>query len=549
MINRMKFNLVVFFLALSLIATAQKKENYFQQKVDYDINVELNPESKEIVGNLKIIYTNNSNKNLDFIWFHLWPNAYKDKTTSLYQQLSKISDRNEKIEIEHESGFIDQLNWKINNIPARFEQDQKSIDIIKLLLPKPLLPNEAITITTPFRVKLPDYFSRSGYKNSQFIITQWYPKPAVYDNYGWHPMPYLDMGEFYSEFGYFNVNITVPANYVIGASGMLQNKEELENYKTIGILNNTIIKSAILANDSSDYEKLISKLRLYKPLGTKTKKTLNFKAENVHDFAWFADPEFIVQFDSVKLYTKKNVDLFSYYHKQSIGKWMMSNQYLKDAINHYSINVGEYPYGIASVVEGPLNSGSGGMEYPMVTMITQPDATAEGLDATITHEVGHNWFYGILASNERIHAWMDEGMNTFFQFRYEAKKYHSNSILPKTPEKLKLIPVADFEKIVYKTLTQMKANHEIDKPTDEFKLGYDYGSSVYLKAAMWMYKLEKEMGKDDFQKGIELYFNRWKFKHPYPDDFRDIMEEVEGKSLKKIFKLLNSKEPFVVDDF
>lgn len=539
--------LIFSFLSSTFFSLAQN--SYWQQEVNYNIQVELNTGNHTLAGQLSLVYTNNSPDKLNFIWFHLWPNAYKDKNTALFKQLQNSESRKEKVDSVTEMGFITELDWKVNNQKATTIPHEEYADIVKVMLPEILLPGGSITISTPFKVKLPDYFSRLGFKNAEHMITQWYPKPAVYDVLGWHPIPYLDLGEFYSEFGSFKVDITVPANYVVAATGTLLDIDEYEKYKEIGAKNYAVIKTAINNNDSSDYNKLISKLEWYKPMKNSLTKTLHYSAQNVHDFAWFADTNFVINYDNLKLYTQKRVDAFTFYHKESIDKWMMSCNYVKDAVSFYTINVGEYPYAVVNAVEGPVNSGSGGMEYPMVTLITQPDASHELLDAIITHEVGHNWFYGILGNNERFHPWMDEGMNTFFQYRYEATKYKANSILPPTPSNLLKLSVPEFETIIYKSFTQIKIEDKIDKEATAYETDELYGGSVYMKAAMWMHLLEMEMGKEDFQKGIEMYFEKWKFKHPYPEDFRKVMEDAAGKSLKKIFKMLNQKGSFTRDDF
>ncbi len=191
---------------------------------------------------------------------------------------------NEKKSGSNETGFIDSLRFTVNGQTAATESDTANIDMVKLVLAQPLLPGQQITIATPFYVKLPNYYSRSGYNGQQFMVCQWYPKPAVYDRTGWHAFPYLDQGEFYSEYGSFKVNITVPAEYVVGATGTLQTQPELSKYKQIGLENN----------------------RNGKPVPYKTAtpgklKTLQYFGERIHDFAWFAGKDYVIRYDTLQL--------------------------------------------------------------------------------------------------------------------------------------------------------------------------------------------------------------------------------------------------------
>ena len=204
------------------------QDNYWQQQVNYDIDVALNDKNHTLKGFLNLEYTNNSPDQLDFIWFHLWPNAYKNENTAFAKQLFRDPEGKKRWKDIKDKGYIDSLAFKVNGVAAKTEADPENIDIVKLLLPNPLKPGEKVKITTPFFVKLATYNSRSGHEAQSYMVCQWYPKPAVYDRKGWHPIPYLDQGEFYSEFGSFKVNITLPSSYIVGSTGLLQNEAELK---------------------------------------------------------------------------------------------------------------------------------------------------------------------------------------------------------------------------------------------------------------------------------------------------------------------------------
>ena len=394
------------------------------------------------------------------------------------------------------------MNFKVDGKTTKTEphSNPSYIDIIKVLLPKKLKPGESATIATDFSVKLPSYFSRSGFADGQYMVTQWYPKPAVYDKHGWHEFPYLSMGEYYSEYGNYKVNITLPGEYVVGATGVLQNNEELAQYKKIGTNN--------AANRNAAPE-------LYK--GKNAGKTLTYVAQNVPDFAWFAEKNVVIQYDTLKLQSGKVVDAFTYYKNKPETIWNNSIDYAKDATRFYSNAIGEYEYPTVQVFEGPKNNSSGGMEYPMITLITVPDASKEYLDGVIAHEIGHNWFMSMLGSNERDHTWQDEGLNTYYQFRYEAEKYRYNSIFKdQVPEQLKQLPVQQFQMMLYNAMRQIPMTAVIDQPAADFKTSEEYGLISYIKTAMWVYELEKKFGRDNVDAAFREYFKEWHDKHPHP---------------------------------
>lgn len=518
--------LLLAFAGIPVIVFSQ----YWQQQTNYNIDVTLDDRGHTLKGNLQLEYINNSPDKLDYIWFHLWPNAYKNENTAYAKQVFRDPDGKKRWKAMKDNGYIDGLAFTVNGDNAKLETHHEHIDVVKLILPKPLAPGEKAMIKTPFAVKIPTYSSRSGHINQSYIICQWYPKPAVYDRKGWHPMPYLDQGEFYSEFGSFDVRITVPSAYVVGATGSLQNADELAKYKEIGKKNSNNTKGLIK----------------YKPTGTVPSKTLQYKGDNIHDFAWFADKEFIVRYDTASLSPGNVVDVFTYGYEKGNRNWVNSVSYVEDAIRSYSTWVGEYPYPVAQAVEGPANVMSGGMEYPMITLITSPTADEPQLDGVIAHEVGHNWFYGILASNERDHAWMDEGMNTYYQFRYEAFKHRSNSVFGDAlPADLKKREPGELLGIIYNVMsTQIPMDDPIETPSADFENKEEYGAVVYLKTAIWMYIVELTVGREKLDEAVKAYYDKWKFRHPYPEDVKAEFEAKLNMKLDDVFGLLNKKGKF-----
>lgn len=509
---RKSFILLVSAQCLWLTAFSQ----YWQQQVNYTIDVSLNDKEHTLDGFAKIGYTNNSPDTLKFIWFHLWPNAYKNDKTAFTDQMLENGSTKFYFSLKDDKGYINKLDFKVNNITASLEDHPQHIDIVKLVLPSPLPPGQKINITTPFHVKLPYNFSRGGHDGQSYQATQWYPKPAVYDKQGWHPMTYFDQGEFYSEFGSFDVSITLPKNYVVAATGMLQNAGEKEWLRS---------RSGFTWEPAKQKEKntagqVKTTYQLY-PESEKETKTLQYKQDNIHDFAWFADKRFIVNYDTCRLASGRVIDVYSYYTPKHKEVWAGSTAYSKRAVRYYSELVGEYPYPVVQAVQGPESFG-GGMEYPTITVIS-PVNNTEALDKVLTHEIGHNWFYGILASNERKHPWMDEGMNSYYEAKYGVHHY---GVKPK------------MEQLIFETQAVEKLDQPVETNAENFS-AINYGLVAYYKTAEWMRYLEQQLGADTFNLAMQEYFRRWQFRHPQPEDFKKTIEDVSGRNLDHVFAYLS----------
>ncbi|MEO6489847.1 MAG: M1 family metallopeptidase [Ferruginibacter sp.] len=489
------FLLILFYIQFQ---SSYSQTPYWQQQVNYKIDVSLNTVEHSLNGNLKIQYFNNSDDTLYYIWFHVWPNAYKNDRTAFSDQLLENGRKDFYFSNEDQRGYINRLDFKVDGTTAVIEDHAQHQDILKLVLPKPLPPKSSVNIETPFHVKLPENYSRGGHIKDSYQATQWYPKPAVYDRKGWHEMPYLDQGEFYSEFGEYDVQITVPAKYIVASTGIIQ-EEKMED----------------------------------------SLKIVQYTQNNIHDFAWFADPEFLVKHDTLQLATK-TIDIFAYYNKANEALWKNSIDHIKAAIKTKSEWLGEYPYRVVSVVESRQKSG-GGMEYPTITLVSSPGNEKE-LDMVINHEVGHNWFYGILGSNERQHPWMDEGMNSYYDKKYLLKQYgnEESGIIASKNNFLRNRMPSDPENILLETLTSIKKDQPIETRSEDFSV-LNYNAVAYIKTAQWMKLLENEIGQPVFEQLMQEYYNRWQFKHPYPEDFKLLAEEISGKKLDPVFSLLNKK--------
>ena len=476
---------------------------YWQQKVDHKIQVSLDDENHILRGYQEMVYTNNSPDTLEYIFMHIYPNAYKNDHTAFAKQKVESGDTKFYFSDKYEKGFIDSLAFTADNLPLNFSKYNDNEDIIFLELVEPLLPGKAITIETPFRVVIPKTFSRLGHIDQSYQITQWYPKPAVYDKDGWHMMPYLDQGEFFYEYGDYDVEITLPNDYVVASTGDQLLKENADN-------------GGQKTNQRG---------------ARKTVKTLLYRQSSVHDFAWFADKTFKVRKEEFKLPSGKKCTAYAYYTPANEKKYVNSAKVLAETTQFLSKEVGEYPYNHISIVDGPLYAG-GGMEYPNIAIIgTLPDEKT--VNIVIVHEAGHNWFQGILGSNERIHPWLDEGVNSF----YEAKIVDHL--------KTKEIPIAASggNGVIYMLNGHLRHDQPIELPATEYT-DENYGGVVYAKAAKAMAYLEDYIGAPSFKKGMREYFKTWKQKHPSPNDLRAALERNTNQDISWFFKnFIQSKEP------
>ena len=519
-------NLIVLLSCLVFTTTAFSQQTYWQQQLHYTIEVSLNDTAHSLNGFLKLRYDNHSPDSLSFIWFHLWPNAYKNDRTAFSEQLLENGRTDFYFSNKEKRGYINRLDFRVNNITLRTEDHPLYIDVIKVILQKPLAPGEEIEITTPFHVKLPYNFSRGGHVDQSYQATQWYPKPAVYDQKGWHPMPYLDQGEFYSEFGSYDVRISLPENYVVAATGDLQNEEEKKWLKERG-------------DPPPAWQKPVKKFVAPKPkkpgesTSTEIKssdkyKTLRYLQDNVHDFAWFADKYFGVNYDTIQLSSGRIIDAYSFYSHSGAATWKNSIAMIKDAVRFRSQLIGEYPFNVVSAVEAKMGF-TGGMEYPTITSIS-PTKDEKNLDITIEHEVGHNWFYGILASNEREHPWLDEGLNSYYDNRYKEWKYpEKENDETKFPENRMPENEGLF---LNNALAKEKKDQPIETPSADFT-SLNYGLVAYSKTAWWLEQMEKSIGRDRFDSCMKKYYEQWKFKHPQPEDFLAVMQNNSGKDLSE----------------
>ncbi|MDX1685449.1 MAG: M1 family metallopeptidase [Saprospiraceae bacterium] len=487
-------NLLPLALIVSISSTLGG-QNYFQQSVDYRIAASLDDENKLLAAEFEINYTNNSDQDLSYLIFHLWPNAYSEKTSEFASQLADYGNRDFYFAEEEEMGGYETLSFVIDGRSIEYQRFNGHPDVVKMMLPRILKPGRRVTITGNFVLDIPRPFSRMGHTERSVQLTQWYPKPAVFDKNGWHPMPYLNIGEFYSEFGDYEVSIDCPADYVLTGTGELQNEDERNIY-----LN--------MAENNSLYP------------DREGRKTLTFSAENVHDFALFLDKGFLIKREVAAIESgRDSVECWAFYHEES-ETWPEAARYVRRAIEFGSEKIGAYPYPQATAVEGVLLAG-GGMEYPMVTII-QPMKEPQMLDNVVAHEVFHNWFYGLLATNERYFPWMDEGFTSYYEGRYMDTYYQEPFNLAGMVGGL--MDLENLEKALYwiqagTAKESLRCCHSRDYHPVNYQL------AAYTKPKLSLRYLEDLYGQYLVDKAVQRYFDVWKFKHPGPLDVKYIFEE------------------------
>ena len=526
----MRLTLLLLTVFIALLTAGEKK--YFQQHVDYKIDVALDVKTQTYSGHEQLIYTNNAPDALPFIWVHLYPNAYKDESTPFAKQAAAQGRSRFHFSSKEERGYINLTQVQSAGTNLKWSYKSDAIDEAKIMLPRALQPGESITINFAFDAKFPIVFSRMGQTRGRYYAaTQWYPKPVVYDRFGWHPDSYLDMGEFYGEYGNFDVKITLPQNYIIDATGMLQDNPQEEAFMDSVIADTRKLVSIKDEDQREDYWQQWQRAHRAKTDLSKM-KTVRFKAYNVHDFAWFTGEDYMVHRKIQKNGVLTNVLALP----KNAWDWRQVTDYVSKTLDFYGMRVGKYQYPKASVVDGSLAAG-GGMEYPMITIISSGYLSfARILEMVVMHEVGHNWFYGMLGSNERASTFMDEGNNDFTEWKYMEHYYGRNNMtmfdsLFGKWNTFSDLGEWDINYLGYGLLARQNRDLPLNLPADAYTR-QTYSGINYSKSGFMLRALEWTVTEPVFIHAMHVYFDRWNGKHPTVDDFWQAMEDVSGMDLK-----------------
>lgn len=479
---------------LLLLFTSTVIAQRFQQQVDYNISASLDTAQKALTGQMTMTYHNNSNTPLDEIQLHLWTNAYKNKGS--FFDLQNLASNNSKFywANEDEMGGYDSIQYSQEGLSLSWTHPRDNPEYVSISLNTPVQPGEKTEIQIQFKQKIQYIYSRGGWAPHFFALTQWFPKAAVYDDEGWHLFPYLEMGEYYSEFGNYTVKIDVPKTYKIGATGVM-------------------IDSMVTD-------------------GNRLQKT--FQAEKVLDFAWFTGDQMISDHRTMTLDNGHQVEL----HYYAPEKYPLNNakvadsllpqlegvidnnlapiEMLERSVRFYSEQVAPYPYPQASVVVGPLNTGSG-MEYPMITLVG-PTPSAQSLDRVIAHEVGHNWFQGILGFNERRSPYLDEGINSFYENKYMDRYYGTKS---NNFQFMSARTELDFNQFLYTGSYKRGDIVPVNSHTHDMDLVQYYFNGYMIPPSLFA-KLEDFTGPEKFNQNIKEFFQKHQFSHPDISDIRSV---------------------------
>ena len=509
---------------------------YYQQQADYKINVELDDKKSKLSGSETVTYYNNSQDTLEYLWVQLDQNqAAKTSQTPLAesQRMEQVfpagNFANKFLKQEQERGFNIEFVKDVKGNPLSYTINQT---MMRINLATPMKPGEKFTFSINWWYNINNYRQdggRSGYElfekegNKLYVIAQFYPRMAVYNDVeGWQNMQFWGTGEFTLPFGNFDVNITVPADHVMEATGELMNRSEVftaEQVKRYELAQKSFDKPVVIVTqaEAEASEKGFSE----------KKKTWKFSAKNVRDFGIATSRKFILDAMAVQL-NNKTVMAISVYPKESNPLWgETSTRTVAHTLKSYSAHTFDYPYPKAVSVSAEDQ----GMEYPMICWnYGRPDEkgvtserTKNGMIGVVIHEVGHNFFPMIVNSDERQWSWMDEGLNTFMQYMAE-QEMGTNFPSSRGPAS-KIVPYMSGDQ---KFLEPIMSNSETI---------VQFGANAYGKPATGLNILrETIMGRELFDHAFKVYANRWKFKHPTPEDFFRTMEDASAVDLDWFFR-------------
>ena len=485
-----KFYLFFFFSLVSIALFSQADR--WQQAADYTMTIDFDVETHQFTGQQTIVYTNNSPDRLNRAFYHLYFNAFQPNSMMDVRSRT-IADPDRRVRdrilglSETEIGYQKIKSLKQDGVKCKFKVVGT---ILEVDLAKAIAPGSQTTLVIEFEAQVPIQIRRSG-RNSRegidYSMTQWYPKLCEYDYQGWHANPYVAR-EFHGVWGNFDVTITIDRNYILGASGVLQNPNEIgHGYAEKGAT-------------------------ITPPKGNKL--SWNFLAKNVHDFAWAADPDYTHE---IKKMDDGTVFHFLYQKTEdNQDAWAQLPDMTNTALNYINKKFGKYPYPVYSIIQG----GDGGMEYPMATLITGNRPIASLLGVTV-HELFHSWYQMILGTNESLYPWMDEGFTSYGSNLTMQHVMDSGS--DRNPHAGSYF---GYKRIVESGLEEPMTTH-----SDHYSTNSAYGTAAYSKGAVFLHQLSYIIGQAALDRGMLSYFNTWKFKHPNVNDFIRIMEKESGLEL------------------
>ena len=487
---------------LALALSVQAQDNHWQQQADYQMNVTMNVKNFQYKGVQKVTYINNSPDTLTTVFFHLYFNAFQPNS-EMDANLQTLPDPDGRMATNvgtpqrpiyesriaklnpDEIGYLRVKKLTQDGVPATISHEST---ILKVTLPTPILPHSRTVLGLDFEGQVPVMIRRAGRNSPDGValsMAQWYPKMVAYDHKGWHTTEYLGR-EFYGVWGNFDVKITLDKTYLVGASGVLQNPNEI----------------------GFGYEDKGVKV----PTTKAATKTWHFIAERVHDFTWAADPQYV--HDKHQLADGKTIHFI---YKKYKDTWKQIQEPMLKVFDYYNQLIGKYPWPQYSFIQG----GDGGMEYAMCTLMVGNEKY-ERLVGTAAHELAHAWFQHLLATDEAAYPWMDEGFTSYIEYLAE------HQIL-KTKKSANPFDSAykGYFGLVKSGFQEPTITH-----SDRFATNYAYSVTAYYKGLLFLTQLDYLMGNEALQKTLKRYYNEYAFKNPTPNDFIRIAEKVSGMQLQ-----------------
>ncbi len=491
-----KFILVFAAALLPVLAKAQM--GYWQQRADYVIRAALDPQVHQYHGEEIITYTNNSPDTLAQLFFHLFPNAFRPgsmmdiRSRTIADPDRRVGDRISKLS-EAEAGYLHITSLTVDGALLTVDEQET---VAQIALTKPIYPGDTVTLSLSFEGQVPIQIRRSGRDNAEgvdYSMPQWYPKLAEYDADGWHPNPYVGR-EFFGVWGDFDVTIGLPAVYVFIGTGYEADAKTPGNDVFFG---------------KSGKRKSSASLQLHRRL-----------APEVHDFTWAAERDFVLR----SLQRADGIRLEAAYipGESTTANWELLLPIMDEAMTYANRHFGQYPYKKYAFVQG----GDGGMEYAMLTLITG-QRSLNSLVGVSVHEMMHSWYQFVLATNESLYPWMDEGFTSY------ASAEIMNHLVAQG-----LLPGGEIEVnphvgtvTGYARFANTGRAEALSTHADHYTTNAAYGVGSYSKGELFLYQLKTIIGEDAFDRGMLRYFNTWKMRHPTGHDFLRIMERESGQVL------------------
>ena len=487
----MKKGIIALAFFTCLAVTAQNNTSYWQQEANYKMNVDMNVENFQYTGDQELEYTNNSPDTLKKVFYHLFYNAFQPgsemdvRSRTIADADPRVGDRISKL-TPAQQGYLRVNTLTKNGKSLEFEEVGT---VLEVELDEPILPGETVNFSMKFAGQVPEQIRRAGRNSSEGValsMTQWFPKMAEYDFEGWHADPYIGR-EWHGVWGDYDVKLTIDKDYILGASGLLQNANEIGyGYEEEGI-------------------------KVNRKKGKKL--TWHFIAEDVHDFAWAADPEYI---HDKRTAPDGTVLHFLYKNNPEIKEnWKNLQPKTEDLLLYFNEHIGPYPWPQYSVIQG----GDGGMEYAMLTLITG-ERNFGSLVGVTAHELAHAWFQHLMATNESKHEWMDEGFTSYIS------DLAMNEVMDLGQENPFSGSYRSYDRLAKSGVEQPQSTH-----ADRFTYNAAYGASAYSKGSVFLSQLGYIIGEENLQETLKRYYDEWKFKHPTPNDFIRVAEKVSGAEL------------------